>query len=82
MTKKKEPKAAAPAPAPMQQPGLPGLTVAEIKSLLGDKEILILQMTTLVNTTREQAAALAKALVAANEEIARLKGKKPAKTEE
>lgn len=68
-------------PAPQQRPGLPGLTVEELKGLLGDKEVLILQMTKLVNSVKEQNAALAKALLERDEEIAKLKGKgkKPAK---
>jgi len=81
MAKKPEKAPTPPAPAPMQQPGLPGLTVEELKGLLGDKEVLILQMTKLVNTTREQNTALAKALVAANEENAELKGKGKKKAE-
>jgi len=82
-TKKQEAAPSTQPSAPQQAP-LPGLSVDELKALLGDKEVLIMQLQKQMRVYQGNIAALAQELQARQEEIERLrgKGKKAAKETE
>lgn len=62
-----------------QAPRLPGLTIDELKALLGDKEVLIMQLQKQLGVYQEQIAYMAQELQARQEEIDKLRGKKKGK---
>ena len=58
-----------------QAPRLPGLTIDELKSLLGDKEVLIMQLHKQLRVYQEQMGVLAQELQAKEGEIAKLRSR-------
>jgi len=74
-TKKQATPAPAPQPTAAQAPRLPGLTIDELKALLGDKEVLIMQLQKQLQLYQAQIGSLAQELQVRQEEIDELRGK-------
>jgi len=63
-------------PAPQQPFQMPQVTVGELKNLLGEKDLVILQLNKLIESLRGALATLTRDLIAREEEIEKLKNRK------